>query len=35
MKLLGAWNWYLPSWLDWMPRVRSEPQRGAAVTELG
>jgi RND superfamily putative drug exporter len=35
MKLLGAWNWYLPSWLDWMPRVRSEPQRGTALTELG
>jgi RND superfamily putative drug exporter len=35
MKLLGAWNWYLPSWLDWMPRVRSEPQRAAAITELG
>jgi RND superfamily putative drug exporter len=35
MKLLGAWNWYLPRWLDWMPRVRSEPQHGMAVTELG
>jgi uncharacterized membrane protein YdfJ with MMPL/SSD domain len=20
MKLLGEWNWYLPSWLDWLPR---------------
>jgi uncharacterized membrane protein YdfJ with MMPL/SSD domain len=35
MKLLGAWNWYLPRWLDWMPRLRSEPQRGMALTELG
>jgi RND superfamily putative drug exporter len=35
MKLLGSWNWYLPRWLDWMPRVRSEPRRGMAVTELG
>jgi RND superfamily putative drug exporter len=21
MKLLGDWNWYLPSWLDWLPRL--------------
>jgi len=21
MKLLGDWNWYLPRWLEWMPRV--------------
>jgi uncharacterized membrane protein YdfJ with MMPL/SSD domain len=20
MKLLGDWNWYLPSWLQWLPR---------------
>ena len=19
MKLLGDWNWYLPSWLSWLP----------------
>jgi uncharacterized membrane protein YdfJ with MMPL/SSD domain len=24
MKLLGDWNWYLPSWLEWMPQVGSE-----------
>jgi uncharacterized membrane protein YdfJ with MMPL/SSD domain len=24
MKLLGRWNWYLPSWLDWLPRVQIE-----------
>jgi uncharacterized membrane protein YdfJ with MMPL/SSD domain len=24
MKLLGEWNWYLPSWLEWLPRVGSE-----------
>jgi uncharacterized membrane protein YdfJ with MMPL/SSD domain len=28
MKLLGRWNWYLPSWLGWLPRVSHE--RGAA-----
>jgi putative drug exporter of the RND superfamily len=21
MKMLGDWNWYLPSWLEWLPRV--------------
>ncbi|NUR76190.1 MAG: MMPL family transporter [Thermoleophilia bacterium] len=24
MKLLGDWNWYFPSWLEWIPRVRTE-----------
>ena len=24
MKLLGEWNWYLPSWLEWMPDFRVE-----------
>ncbi len=24
MKLLGDWNWYLPSWLEWLPRVSPE-----------
>jgi RND superfamily putative drug exporter len=24
MKMLGEWNWYLPRWLDWLPRVRLE-----------
>ncbi|MEK6250981.1 MAG: MMPL family transporter [Actinomycetota bacterium] len=26
MKLLGDWNWYLPSWLGWLPRVRREAE---------
>ncbi|HEY4346768.1 MAG TPA: MMPL family transporter [Gaiellaceae bacterium] len=21
MKLLGEWNWYLPSWLGWLPKL--------------
>jgi RND superfamily putative drug exporter len=21
MKLLGDWNWYLPGWLEWLPKV--------------
>jgi uncharacterized membrane protein YdfJ with MMPL/SSD domain len=24
MKLLGRWNWYLPRWLQWLPRVQTE-----------
>jgi hypothetical protein len=24
MHLLGRWNWYLPRWLDWLPRVEAE-----------
>jgi uncharacterized membrane protein YdfJ with MMPL/SSD domain len=28
MKVLGDWNWYLPSWLEWLPRVTTEPAAG-------
>jgi RND superfamily putative drug exporter len=24
MRLLGDWNWWLPSWLGWLPRVTIE-----------
>jgi uncharacterized membrane protein YdfJ with MMPL/SSD domain len=24
MKLLGDWNWYLPSWLEWLPHLEGE-----------
>jgi uncharacterized membrane protein YdfJ with MMPL/SSD domain len=24
MKLLGKWNWYLPRWLEWLPRLEAE-----------
>jgi uncharacterized membrane protein YdfJ with MMPL/SSD domain len=24
MRLLGSWNWYLPSWLEWLPRIEVE-----------
>ena len=24
MKLLGDWNWYLPKWLEWLPRVEHD-----------
>ena len=26
MKLLGDWNWYLPSWLEWLPRIGYEEE---------
>jgi uncharacterized membrane protein YdfJ with MMPL/SSD domain len=25
MKLLGNWNWYLPSKLEWLPKIAHEP----------
>ena len=24
MKLLGEWNWYLPTWLEWLPKLEHE-----------
>ena len=34
MKLLGEWNWYLPRWLRWLPRVNLEGGApGRAVPE--
>jgi len=30
MKLLGEWNWWLPSWLRWLPRIAHEPSVEAA-----
>jgi uncharacterized membrane protein YdfJ with MMPL/SSD domain len=24
MRLLGTWNWYLPGWLEWLPRIQIE-----------
>jgi uncharacterized membrane protein YdfJ with MMPL/SSD domain len=39
MKLLGDWNWYLPKWLEWLPKLdhgaaappeQAEPQAIAA-----
>jgi len=37
MKLLGDWNWYLPSKLNWLPRIggeHSSPAPEAACGEL-
>ena len=39
MKLLGDWNWYLPSWLEWLPHVavatESEPSPEAPPMPAG
>jgi len=29
MHLLGRWNWYLPSWLTWLPRLQIEAPQPA------
>jgi RND superfamily putative drug exporter len=30
MKLLGERNWYLPRWLEWLPRLEhEEPSRAS------
>jgi RND superfamily putative drug exporter len=33
MKLLGDWNWYLPSWLEWLPRLTVESELGEEAPE--
>jgi RND superfamily putative drug exporter len=30
MALLGRWNWYLPDWLSWLPRVEIEGAHAAS-----
>jgi uncharacterized membrane protein YdfJ with MMPL/SSD domain len=32
MKLLGDRNWYLPTWLEWLPRITTEPSVGPRPT---
>jgi putative drug exporter of the RND superfamily len=32
MKLIGKYNWYLPNWLGWMPRVAIEGQSSYPAT---
>ena len=27
MRLLGRWNWYLPRWLEWLPRIQIEAEQ--------
>ena len=33
MKLLGDWNWYFPSWLEWIPHIRTSREAPARVPE--
>jgi RND superfamily putative drug exporter len=33
MKMLGDWNWYLPRWLDWLPRVNLDGRRREPLAE--
>ena len=33
MKLLGRWNWYLPAWLGWLPRLSIEGAPALAADE--
>jgi uncharacterized membrane protein YdfJ with MMPL/SSD domain len=33
MKLLGEWNWYLPTWLEWLPTLEHERSVEAPVIE--
>jgi uncharacterized membrane protein YdfJ with MMPL/SSD domain len=41
MKLLGDWNWYLPTWLEWLPHLEppvegaDRPDRVEAPAALG
>jgi uncharacterized membrane protein YdfJ with MMPL/SSD domain len=32
MKLLGDWNWYLPRWLGWLPRLEHAESADSART---
>jgi RND superfamily putative drug exporter len=32
MTLLGRWNWYLPAWLGWLPRLDVEGSAGESLT---
>ncbi len=31
MRILGTWNWYLPSWLEWLPDLRIEGSAAPVV----
>ena len=32
MRLLGDWNWWLPGWLGWLPRVTIEADIDEGMT---
>lgn len=33
MKLLGDWNWYMPSWLGWLPKITQEESHPVLATQ--
>ena len=35
MKLLGDWNWYVPSWLQWLPHLDQSGDEAAPETTAG
>ena len=35
MKVLGDWNWYLPSWLEWLPRIGADRDAAPPPVEPG
>ena len=35
MRVLGDWNWYLPKWLEWLPRVGTERRGGRRLQTRG
>ncbi len=38
MRLLGDWNWYLPKWLEWLPKLNvegREPEQIRVIPERG
>jgi RND superfamily putative drug exporter len=34
MRILGDWNWYLPKFLDWLPRITIEAEEAEAHAEI-
>ena len=34
MKLLGEWNWYLPTWLEWLPTLEHERSLEGSVIDV-
>jgi len=34
MKLLGRWNWYLPRWLEWLPKLDHGSDAAPAAPKL-
>jgi RND superfamily putative drug exporter len=34
MRLLGDWNWYLPKWLEWLPKLHVEGHEPAIAIHV-